>query len=204
VLLMLHDLLARLSSSLSSIEQYAVRHPSYHTTSVLHKQLIICALHTIWMPFQDLLARLSSPIKQYMVRHLQTRRFTWAYLWIQQLFHNMMHRQPLTSAAGSMFNFQDLLARLSSSLSPIEQYAVRHLEAQRPVDVEAAAAAAVEDIQKEEWDLDAIEKRKEQQVRQSGFTVLATLLFLQLIIVRMRLGAWLNECVVVLRMVCHL
>jgi hypothetical protein len=60
---------------------------------------------------------------------------------------------------------QDLLARLSSSLSPIEQYAVRHLEAQRPVDVEAAAAAAVEDIQKEEWDLDAIEKRKEQQVR---------------------------------------
>ncbi|WIA40512.1 hypothetical protein OEZ86_013861 [Tetradesmus obliquus] len=58
---------------------------------------------------------------------------------------------------------KDLLARLSSSLSPIEQYAVRHLEAQRPVDVEAAAAAAVEDIQREEWDLDAIERRKEQQ-----------------------------------------
>jgi hypothetical protein len=31
--------------------------------------------------------------------------------------------------------------------------------------LEAAAAAGVEDIQKEEWDLDAIEKRKEQQVR---------------------------------------
>ncbi|WIA20226.1 hypothetical protein OEZ85_006067 [Tetradesmus obliquus] len=58
---------------------------------------------------------------------------------------------------------KDLLARLSSSLSPIEQYAVRHLEAQRPVDVEAAAAAAVEDIQREEWELDAIERRKEQQ-----------------------------------------
>jgi hypothetical protein len=34
----------------------------------------------------------------------------------------------------------------------------------RPVDVEAAAAAAVEDIKQEEWELDAIEKRKEQQV----------------------------------------
>jgi hypothetical protein len=33
------------------------------------------------------------------------------------------------------------------------------------VDVEAAAAAAVEDIKQEEWQLDAIEKRKEQQVR---------------------------------------
>ena len=32
------------------------------------------------------------------------------------------------------------------------------------MDVEAAAAAAVEDIKQEEWDLDAIEKRKEQQV----------------------------------------
>lgn len=59
---------------------------------------------------------------------------------------------------------QDLLTRLSASLSPIEQYAVRHLESLRPIDVEAAAAAAVEDIKKEEWDLDAIEKRKEQQV----------------------------------------
>lgn len=44
-------------------------------------------------------------------------------------------------------------------------HAVRFLEAQRPVDVEAAAAAAVEDIKQEEWQLDAIEKRKEQQVR---------------------------------------
>eukprot|EP00775_Hariotina_reticulata_P006834 gene6834-7052_t len=58
---------------------------------------------------------------------------------------------------------QDLLTRLQTSLSRIEQYAVRHLEAQRPVDVEAAAAAAVEDLKKEEWELDAIEKRKEQQ-----------------------------------------
>lgn len=59
---------------------------------------------------------------------------------------------------------QDLLTRLSASLSLIEQYAVRHLESLRPVDVEAAAAAAVEDIRKEEWELDAIERRKEQQV----------------------------------------
>jgi hypothetical protein len=63
---------------------------------------------------------------------------------------------------------QDLLTRLQTSLSPIEQYAVRHLEAQRPVDVEAAAAAAVEDLKKEEWELDAIEKRKEQQVGHPG------------------------------------
>jgi hypothetical protein len=62
---------------------------------------------------------------------------------------------------------QDLLARLSGSLSCIEQYAVRFLESLRPVDVEAAAAAAVEDIKQEEWELDAIEKRKEQQVGRS-------------------------------------
>lgn len=60
---------------------------------------------------------------------------------------------------------QDLISRLSSSLKPIERYAVKWLEEQRPVDVEAVAAAAVEDIQKEEWELDAIERRKEQQVR---------------------------------------
>lgn len=60
------------------------------------------------------------------------------------------------------------MARLSSSLSCIEQYAVRFLESLRPVDVEAAAAAAVEDIKQEEWDLDAIEKRKEQQVGLEG------------------------------------
>lgn len=59
---------------------------------------------------------------------------------------------------------QDLLARLSSSLSAVEQYAVRFLESLRHVDVEAAAAAAVEDIKQEEWELDAIEKRQEQQV----------------------------------------
>jgi hypothetical protein len=84
-----------------------------------------------------------------------------------------LHKHQITCAAAFNFIFQDLLARLSSSLSPIEQYAVRHLEAQRPVDVEAAAAAAVEDIQKEEWDLDAIEKRKEQQVRGVGVKALA-------------------------------
>lgn len=71
----------------------------------------------------------------------------------------------MSSHAHNPFHTQDLLARLSGSLSAIEQYAVRFLESLRPVDVEAAAAAAVEDIKQEEWELDAIEKRKEQQVR---------------------------------------
>jgi hypothetical protein len=77
-----------------------------------------------------------------------------------------------------LLSLQDLLARLSSSLSPIEQYAVRHLEAQRPIDVEAAAAAAVEDIQKEEWDLDAIEKRKEQQVQHVSLLYLSQAVYM--------------------------
>ena len=71
--------------------------------------------------------------------------------------HTLTH-SPIYSSS------QDLLARLSSSLSAVEQYAVRFLESLRHVDVEAAAAAAVEDIKQEEWELDAIEKRQEQQV----------------------------------------
>jgi hypothetical protein len=59
MLLSLQDLLARLSSSLSPIEQY-LANPN---------QVVTCAL----LSFQDLLARLSSslsPIEQYAVRHL--------------------------------------------------------------------------------------------------------------------------------------
>jgi hypothetical protein len=48
-------------------------------------------------------------------------------------------------------------------LSSIELYAVRYLEDIAPVDVEAVAAAAIATIQQEEWDVAAIEKRKEQQ-----------------------------------------
>jgi hypothetical protein len=53
----------------------------------------------------------------------------------------------------------DVLRRLHESLRPVERYAVRLIEASRPVDIETAAAAAVEAIKQEEWGLDAIEKR---------------------------------------------
>jgi hypothetical protein len=58
---------------------------------------------------------------------------------------------------------QDVSARLAAGLSAIELYAVRYLEDIAPVDVEAVAAAAIATIQQEEWDVAAIEKRKEQQ-----------------------------------------
>lgn len=57
-----------------------------------------------------------------------------------------------------------MLARLESSLTSVELYAVRFLEQLRPVDIEAAAAKAVEEIKQEEWQLEAFERRKEQQV----------------------------------------
>jgi hypothetical protein len=79
--------------------------------------------------FQDLLARLSSSLSPIGSTRCATFRRgapLGLTFWIQQLFHNVMHRQPLTSAAaGSIFILQDLLARLSPSLSLIEQYAVR-------------------------------------------------------------------------------
>jgi D-mannonate dehydratase len=37
-----------------------------------------------------------------------------------------------------------------------------YIEVLRQIDLDAVAAAAVEDIKAEEWQLDAIEKRKEQ------------------------------------------
>ncbi len=53
----------------------------------------------------------------------------------------------------------DVLRRLQESLNPVERYAVRFLEESRPVDIETAAAQAVEAIKQEEWQLDAIERR---------------------------------------------
>jgi hypothetical protein len=73
------DLLARLSSSLSPIEQYAVRHleaqclhskATLTTIAALHTY---CSCHCLLLLLQDLLARLPSslsPIERYAVRHL--------------------------------------------------------------------------------------------------------------------------------------
>jgi hypothetical protein len=45
-----------------------------------------------------------------------------------------------------MLCLQDVSARLAAGLSAIEQYAVRFMEEQRPIDIEGAAAAALEEI----------------------------------------------------------
>jgi hypothetical protein len=69
------------------------------------------------------------------------------------------HPTPAGVQLGQGQGVDDVLRRLQESLNPVERYAVRFLEESRPVDIETAAAQAVEAIKQEEWQLDAIEKR---------------------------------------------
>ncbi len=59
---------------------------------------------------------------------------------------------------------QGIIARLQASLTAVEAYAVRLIESGQPVDVEAVAQQQVEALRQEDYNIDAIERRKEQQV----------------------------------------
>lgn len=67
------------------------------------------------------------------------------------------------SALGGL-GVQDALASLEASLRPVERYAVRFLEETAGVDIERAAMAKVEAVRPEDWQLEELERRKEEQV----------------------------------------
>ncbi|GAX77679.1 hypothetical protein CEUSTIGMA_g5122.t1 [Chlamydomonas eustigma] len=58
---------------------------------------------------------------------------------------------------------QDVLASLESSLKPVEKYAVRLIEELYPPASSALLGGAVEDINEQEWDLEEMKRRKEEQ-----------------------------------------